>query len=62
MTVIIETITGNLCIPVDDNAIKEQLEKMIISELNGNSQFITFSTLENNIFVNKNNIISVKIK
>lgn len=62
MTVIIETVTGNICIPVDGDIEKEQLEKMIISELNGNSQFITFSTLENNIFVNKNNIISVKIK
>lgn len=62
MTVVIETMTGNLCIPVDGNVEKEQLEKMIISELNSNIQFITFSTLENNIFVNKNNIISVKIK
>ena len=27
MTVVIETMTGNLCIPVDGNIEKEQLEK-----------------------------------
>ena len=62
MTLVINCTDDEINLTLDENVNKELLEQKIYAELNSNVQFIMFSSENENIIVNKQQIINVYIE
>lgn len=61
MTLVINCIDDEINLTLDENVNKELLEQKIYAELNYNTQFVMFSSENENRIVNKQQIIDVYI-
>lgn len=62
MELIIECVDDTIILDLDENINKELLEQKIYAELNSNTQFVMFSSDNENRIVNKQQIINVYIE
>ena len=62
MTLVVNCTDDNINLKLDENVNKELLEQKIYAELNSNVQFVMFSSENENIIVNKQQIINVYIE
>ena len=62
MTLVINCIDDEINLTLDENVNKELLEQKIYAELNSNTQFVMFSSENENRIVNKQQIINVYIE